>query len=71
MGSTDLKHETAVETVKAAPAVAGAVYSTLTLNEWVALATLVYIVLQAGVLLHKHYWRIQDRKREKDDELKN
>lgn len=63
MGTNDLKQETAIETVKAAPAVAGAVYTTLTLNEWVALATLIYILLQAGILLHKHYWALQDRKK--------
>lgn len=62
MGYNKLKHDTAMEAAKATPAVAGTTYSMLTLNEWVALATLLYIVLQVGVLLHKHYCFIKDRK---------
>ena len=60
---TALKHETSIEAVKASPAVAGAVYSSLTLNEWVGLATLLYILLQVGVLLHKHWCFVKDRKK--------
>lgn len=58
-----LKQETMTEAIKAAPAVAGAVYSSLTLNEWVAVATLVYIVIQVIILCWKQYWAIQDRKK--------
>ena len=35
----------------------GAVFYGLTLNEWVALATLVYLALQIGLLMPK-YWRL-------------
>lgn len=62
MRPQDLKQETAIETIKATPAVAGAAYASLTLNEWVAIATLLYILLQVGVLIHKHWCFIKDRK---------
>jgi len=35
----------------------GAVFYGLTLNEWVALATLVYLAMQIGLLLPK-YWKL-------------
>lgn len=40
---------------KMAPALGGAAYAGLTLNEWAALATLIYVLLQIGLLLPK-YW---------------
>ena len=49
-----VKQETIIEAAKATPAVAGTLYSALTLNEWVALATLVYVILQAGLLIPKY-----------------
>jgi hypothetical protein len=49
-----MKEEAASAVVKASPAIAGAA---MTLNEWVALATIVYVVLQVGLLLPK-YWRL-------------
>nr|DAQ81607.1 MAG TPA: holin [Caudoviricetes sp.] len=60
---SQLKQETISEAVKATPAVAGTIYTSLTLNEWVALATLLYIFIQAVILLRKHLWEVQDRKR--------
>lgn len=63
MKDMSLKQESIVEAAKATPAVAGAAYSSLTLNEWVAAATLVYIIIQAGVLVHKHYCFIKDRRK--------
>lgn len=57
-----MKTETTIETAKAIPAVGGAMIATITLNEMVALATLVYIILQAAYLLWK--WRreaVRDR----------
>lgn len=63
MRGVDLKQDTAIQAVKAAPAVAGTAATWLTLNEWVALATLIYIVIQAAVLLHRHYFFVQDRKK--------
>ncbi|WP_225783324.1 hypothetical protein [Xenophilus sp. Marseille-Q4582] len=53
---TPEKHDIAVESVKAAPAVAGAVAASLTLNEWVAVATGIYIVVQIAYLIRK-WWR--------------
>ena len=61
--SADLKQETVSEAVKATPALAGAVYSNMTLNEWVAVATLLYIIIQIIILCWKQYWAVQDRKR--------
>jgi hypothetical protein len=42
---------------KTLPAIAGATIYGLTLQDWVALATLVYVGLQVGLLLPK-YWRL-------------
>jgi len=47
--------------VKAAPAVGGAFLSGLTLNDWVALVTLIYVVLQIGLLMPK-YWAVIKRR---------
>lgn len=43
--------------IKTAPAVAGATIYGLTLQDWVAIATLVYVGLQVGLLVPK-YWRL-------------
>ncbi|WP_370682275.1 hypothetical protein [Comamonas sp. GB3 AK4-5] len=58
--SNESKVQAMIETAKAAPAVAGAAASSLTLNEWVAIATGIYIALQALYLLRK-WWR-EERK---------
>lgn len=42
---------------KTVPAIAGATIYGLTLQDWVALVTLVYIALQVGLLVPK-YWRL-------------
>lgn len=49
-------HDIAVEAAKGAPAVAGAVAASLTLNEWVAVTTGIYILVQIAYLLRK-WWR--------------
>lgn len=54
-GKQKMKFEVQGETLKAVPAVAGTVYSSFTLNECVAVATLLYIALQAVYLIWK--WR--------------
>lgn len=51
-----MKTEIATEAAKGAPAVAGAFAAAMTLNQWVALATGFYIVIQAAYLLRK-WWR--------------
>jgi hypothetical protein len=60
-----MKHETVEQTVKAIPAIAGATYSAITLNELVMILTAVYIVLQMGFLLYKWYWDWIERKKDK------
>lgn len=54
-GQHNMKIETTVESAKAAPAIIGATLSAVTMNELVAGATLVYILLQAAYLIWK--WR--------------
>lgn len=54
--SNESKVQALIETAKAAPAVAGAATFSLTLNHWVAIATVIYIVIQALYLLRK-WWR--------------
>lgn len=51
-----MKTEFTSEAIKGTPAVAGALASALTLNEWVAIATGVYILVQVAYLLRK-WWR--------------
>jgi hypothetical protein len=55
-----MKHETFAEVTKAAPAVGGALYGAVTLNDAVLIATLAYIVLQAAYLIWK--WVREARK---------
>lgn len=42
---------------KTAPAIVGATIYGFTLQDWVAIATLVYVALQVGLLMPK-YWRL-------------
>ena len=61
------KSDLASEAIKAAPPVAITTAVTvggLTLNEWVAIATLLYIVLQSGWLVWKWYHAIKDKNNE-------
>lgn len=60
--TTMIKEEITEQTIKAIPAVGGAVATTLTLNEWVALATLLYIIVQTVILLHKHYYFVKQHR---------
>jgi len=61
------QHAVAVQAAKGAPAVAGALFSAVTLNQWVALATLVYIIVQLLYLVRKWWteevdrWRSQEK----------
>lgn len=57
-----IREEVTDQTIRAIPAIGGAVTTALTLNEWVALATLLYIVLQIIILLHKHYYFVKTHK---------
>jgi hypothetical protein len=49
----EMKQEVSTQVVHAAPAVAGTVIAGLTLNEWVAILTGIYVVLQAAYLVWK------------------
>lgn len=60
-----MKPEFTTEALKGTPAVAGAVTAALTLNEWVAILTGVYILVQLAYLLRK-WWR--EEKKGKHDE---
>jgi len=51
-----MKDAIAAEVTKSAPAVAGVWFISLTLNEWVAVATFLYVVFQALYLARK-WWR--------------
>lgn len=44
-----------VALVKMAPALGGATVAGLTMNEWAAVATIIYVLAQTGLLLPK-YW---------------
>lgn len=68
MEEQKLSQETLLEAIKASPAVAGTAYSMATLNHWVALATLVYILIQTFILLEKRHYRIKDRKKAEQNE---
>lgn len=52
-GGRPMRHEVNVEGVKLAIGAAGVAVWGLTLNEWVAVATITYFVLQSGYLIWK------------------
>jgi hypothetical protein len=49
--------EEKIALAKTAPAILGATLYGLTLQDWVAIATLVYVALQVGLLMPK-YWKL-------------
>jgi Phage holin T7 family, holin superfamily II len=49
--------EEKIAAAKVVPAIAGATIYGLTLQDWVAIATLVYVALQVGLLMPK-YWKL-------------
>lgn len=58
-------HDITIEALKGSPAVAGAIASAMTLNQWVMVGTVVYILIQAMYLIRK-WWREEvDRDYEK------
>ena len=58
----NIKHETTKQVIKAAPAIGGSIYSAITLNDVVAIVTILYVLLQAGFLLYKWYWVHKENK---------
>ena len=61
MGNIELSQDIKVESGKGIIAVIGAGISAFTLNEWVARATLAYILVQTFILLEKRHWSKRDR----------
>lgn len=59
-GYHGMKTETVIQSANAAPAVGGTILAVATLNEWVAIATLVYILLQSAFLVWK--WHKEAKK---------
>lgn len=55
MSGNDNKIQVAIEAAKSAPAVAGAAAAGFTLNDWIAIATGLYIAIQAAYLIRKWY----------------
>ena len=64
--SPEQKSDVITEAAKAAPpiAITAVTVGGITINEWVAIATLIYIVLQSGWLVWKWYHAIKDKKNE-------
>jgi hypothetical protein len=52
---------------KTLPAIAGATLYGLTLQDWVAIVTIAYVALQAGLLVPKYWRMIRDWRRGKCD----
>ena len=59
MDIQSVQQEVATAIAKTVPPAAGAWW---TLNEWVAAATIAYIVIQAAILIHKHYYFVKKQK---------
>lgn len=59
----DAQHK--VDALKMGIAGGGTAASFLTLNEWVALATLIYVLLQIGLLLPKYFKAYTDWRNKK------
>lgn len=58
-----MRQEITAESVRGSVAVGGTLATTLTLNEWVAIGTGIYIVAQVAYLLRKWYREEKDWKR--------
>ena len=67
MGTSELKQDLALGAAKTAPALFGIGMFKVTLNEWVAIFTIGYIILQSLLMLRKHYLLEQKIKRENND----
>lgn len=57
----DVRQDTVDAVARVAPAIGGAWYSVMTLNDWVAVVTILYVLLQIGLLLPKYYRFLADR----------
>lgn len=59
----NMKHDLTAAGIKTTVAASGATFASITLNEWVALATLVFVVMQTLFLSYKWYWMVFDRRK--------
>lgn len=64
---SNLRQDIADAGIRATPPVV-AFSAGLTLNEWVAIATIIYIILQAVVLIRKEFFRRKPAKRDPANE---
>jgi hypothetical protein len=55
-----MDHEDKIAALKVSVGAGSAAIYGLTLNEWVAIFTIAYLVLQIGLLLPKYYRNIRD-----------
>lgn len=62
-----LSHETGMAMVKVTPALGGGTWYALTLNQWVAIVTIIYIVLQVGLLIPSYIKIYKTWKNKKND----
>lgn len=60
---TPVKTEITAQAVRGTPAIGGTLWAALTLNEWVAIATGVYILVQIAYLARKWWREEKDYKR--------
>ena len=67
---TPEQHEIVEQAARGTPAVVGAIAAAMTLNHWVALATLVYIIVQLLYLIRK-WWREEVDRWRSQEEPKN
>lgn len=59
---SNLEKDYLVESARAVPAVTGTVFSYMTLNNFVAILTIIYIIFQLAWLINKWIWAQRDRK---------
>lgn len=55
-----IDHEDKIAAAKISVAAGGVAASALTLNEWVAIITILYLVLQIGLIMPKYVQMIRD-----------
>lgn len=57
---SDFTRNVASQAIQATPAIAGSVASALTLNQWIAIGTAIYLIVQVAYLLRKWYREERD-----------
>lgn len=62
-----IQHQDKVDAARMAVGAGGAVIYGLTLNQWVAIATLIYLTLQIGLLVPRYWTMWQKYKKKRND----